>query len=374
MENIPGFQPVGGSTFRNDPALDARLHLEHGYGILRATYRWFCWKRLLIYLPGTVLFLLFSSFLTPKDFRDATPAGFLIVIVIWGATLLASLWGLYQIMAALMNRTTFEILAGTLTIRQGPLPYPGNTSFHYRDLKELSTKQTTKRGLFLPVEGFAADWTPKASFFQLGALLQNGREVDLVYGPDEHVIRYLEAALAGQMLHSEYEPAVVTEVIPDGLEVQQEYGSLKISYSWFSWKKAGAYGFLIVPFLVIAVPYYMQNGFQAPDTFLKLVLMLALPLATLYAFYELLATMINTTSVEVSRERVSIHHGPLPHRGNRSLACTEIDQLFVTEWEHKSDQPASYELAVNLKGGRRLVLCSHANHAVLDYLKQAIGR
>ena len=41
--------------------LAEKLHLQREFGELRATYRWFSWKRLLIYLPGTILFLFFCG-------------------------------------------------------------------------------------------------------------------------------------------------------------------------------------------------------------------------------------------------------------------------------------------------------------------------
>lgn len=378
MENFPGFQPVEGSTFRSDPALDARLHLERGYGTLRATCRWYCWKRLLIYLPGTVLLLATGILFLWRDavsvVQDRKLDASMLWMIFWVGFLIAGLWGLYQVAASLINHTTVEVTSGTLTIKHSPLPYPGSTFIHYSDLKEFCTKQTTKQGLFLflPVGSYTGGWTPKASFYQLGAVLRNGREVDLVYGPDEHTIRYLEAALTEQMVHPEYNLVTITDVIPDGLEVQQGYGSLKFSYRWFSWKKSAAYASLTVFFLAFTAPFYTQNGFQPPDTFSDLVLLLVSPLVTIFGIYELLANLINATSIEISRERLSIHHGPLPHPGNRSVACSEIDQLVVAEQEHKSDQPANYQLVAYLKGGQRIVLWSKANKQVLAYLKQAV--
>jgi hypothetical protein len=43
---------------QRDLAARARLRLQEDFGQMRATYRWFSWKRLLIYLTSTVVWLL----------------------------------------------------------------------------------------------------------------------------------------------------------------------------------------------------------------------------------------------------------------------------------------------------------------------------
>ena len=47
--------------------------------------------------------------------------------------------------------------------------------------------------------------------------------------------------------------------------------------------------------------------------------------------YYAAASVINTTSVEVTEGEVRVHHGPLPWPGSRVLQSKQIDQVYCTE-------------------------------------------
>ena len=177
--------------------LAERLHLQREFGELRATYRWFSWKRLLIYLPGTILFLFFCGVCIWLGITPPLNLGKCLYTAIMGGVLLiVGLWGLYCITAVLANRTMIEITFDQLSVRHGPLPYPGNGFVRCSELKEIRMEETSKAGIpiFVPAEGAAA-WTPKGSFHQLRAILKGGRGFDLVYGSDERTMDFLRAAI-----------------------------------------------------------------------------------------------------------------------------------------------------------------------------------
>ena len=367
-------------TRKNEAALAAKLHLRREFGELHATYRWFSWKRLLIDLPGAVLFMLFGGGFVWGAFfwfEIAPPwdrADFLLMIVSGGMAI-AGLWAMYRTIALLVNRTTIEVVSDQLSIRHGPLPYPGNRSVQRSELKEIRTEQTSKAGipLFLPVEGAGTGLTPKASFHQLRAILKDGREFNLVYGSDEHTIRYLGAAMTEHLRLKDFTPATITEVIPAGLEVQQEFGGFQAIYRWFSWMRMLASLVTAIFGLGVAALFWQPSPHEPPDIFVRLA-PFALLLVALFGIYQSLVIALNRTTIEVSSERICVHHGPLPYPGNRSVACRDLEQLVVVEQEHKSDERATYELDAILKKGQTIKLWSNDTRERLDYLKQATER
>ncbi len=175
---------------QRDLAAREKLRLQEDFGQMQATYRWFSWKRLLLNLPGTVLALLLAGIIVhfAKDF---------IFVSLALVPALLVLWGVYEILAVLLNRTTIEISSGTLRVRHGPLLYSNNYYLSCADLKSVHTERTSKAGvlIFLPVISSVIAQLPEVSFYQLQATLKNGQEFDLVFGSNEPIIRCLEAAI-----------------------------------------------------------------------------------------------------------------------------------------------------------------------------------
>ena len=110
MTGQPNAQSSEAPTHAADRVLASRLHLRRDAGGLRATYRWFAWKKLFIYLPGATLFLFFGLLLAGFAARPTSnPGQFLLVMLSASGMLLFGFVGLYLTAAILINRTEFTI-------------------------------------------------------------------------------------------------------------------------------------------------------------------------------------------------------------------------------------------------------------------------
>jgi hypothetical protein len=93
--------------------------------------------------------------------------------------------------------------------------------------------------------------------------------------------------------------------------------------------------------------------------------------------YTTLAGFCNSTRVWVDGAQLRIEHGPLPSRGNRRLAGSELKQLFSERRESTSKRGGdpTYQVSAVLRDDRKLVLLrglSSADQAL--YLEQAIEK
>jgi hypothetical protein len=103
------------------------------------------------------------------------------------------LWLLYFSLAGLLNRTTVEVSRERLTIRHGPLPWPGERDL---DLPGHSLKQlyceAWRRKQFL--------FQRAATVYDLSALDTSGHRVELLSGiENRNQVFYLELALEKQL-------------------------------------------------------------------------------------------------------------------------------------------------------------------------------
>lgn len=62
--------------------------------------------------------------------------------------------------------------------------------------------------------------------------------------------------------------------------------------------------------------------------------------------YSALAMFVNTTTIEVTKERLTVKHGPLYWIGEIELDARSIDQLFIRETRHRSKNGRYYRYAV----------------------------
>jgi len=76
--------------------------------------------------------------------------------------------------------------------------------------------------------------------------------------------------------------------------------------------------------------------------------------------YALLAGLVNSTLVGVRGGEVFVRHGPLPWRGNRTLAAASIVRLScdMTTTRRKKGESHAYRLSAHLAGGEQVALVS----------------
>jgi len=88
----------------------------------------------------------------------------------------------YFLVVALVNRTTVRVGQGEITVRRGPLPWPGNRTLQAADLAQLfCVERSGSKG---------------GSTYAVMARLRSGREVTLVSGlREDRQARFLEQEL-----------------------------------------------------------------------------------------------------------------------------------------------------------------------------------
>lgn len=144
---------------------------------------------------------------------------------------------------------------------------------------------------------------------------------------------------------------------PEGVDITQEGGSLRIIYRWWSWKFAALLVFCIVwdSFLVF---WYSKVTENAP------LIMILFPvghvLVGLSLTYYTIAGFLNRTIIMVNRQFLIVTHTPMPWFGNRRLETEQVTQLYAEEiiFQSRNSQSASYQVNTILRGNRKQKLLS----------------
>lgn len=161
---------------------------------------------------------------------------------------------------------------------------------------------------------------------------------------------------------------------PRGVTVEQTGAALRITRRWFHP--------LAVLVLLVLVPLLIWLGvtsridFDLPRWMLPIVDSLAILLGGLCT-YALVMMLVNRTVIEVTNERLSISHGPLPGLlPRRVVSASEIEQLFCEEhgwYINVAVKDRDYELkAIMADGGTISLLEDIPNAKQAHYLEQEI--
>jgi hypothetical protein len=154
------------------------------------------------------------------------------------------------------------------------------------------------------------------------------------------------------------------------LHLERSFGKLRATLPWFSRKKLLRYLGIVVFFGVLFAASWPVHGY--PDTFHQLVGLFLYPLLVLCGIYLTLTTLFNRTTLEASRESLSIHHGPLPWPGSRTIPRAELERLGIANRNQSSKGPITYSLEAWLWNAQKVQIWSQPERDSLDYLKQAI--
>ncbi len=163
--------------------------------------------------------------------------------------------------------------------------------------------------------------------------------------------------------------------MPKAITVDDLSGKLSITRRWFS---AAAIALVVFcafwdGFLFF---WYFAAFKEGAPLAMKLFPVLHLAVGALLT-YLMLASLINRTTIEVDGPEMTIRHAPIPWPGNRTLLCTDIEQLFTREKVHRGKHGIhhTYELWVREKNGGSTKLLSgiQSSEQVL-FLEQAIEK
>jgi len=155
-----------------DIAPPRNIRLEKDAHTLRISYRRFRWQALLA-LPLLALLAWFLLW--------ARQAGDLLLTVVYA---LLSLYVVYTLLVALVDRLTIQVTQDELCIRRRPLPWPGRRSLECCEIKRIYTHR-------LVIPGRRGDKTVT----MLRAELQDGREVRLLSELPYDAARYIETQI-----------------------------------------------------------------------------------------------------------------------------------------------------------------------------------
>ena len=155
-----------------DIAPPRNIRLEKDAHTLRISYRRFRWQALLA-LPLLALLTWFLLW--------AIQAGDLLLAAVYS---LLSLYVVYTLLVALVDRLTIQVTQEELCIRRRPLPWPGRRSLECCEIVQLYTHQAV-------VPGRRGGKTVT----MLRAVLKDGREVRLLSELPYDAARYIETQI-----------------------------------------------------------------------------------------------------------------------------------------------------------------------------------
>jgi hypothetical protein len=146
--------------------------------------------------------------------------------------------------------------------------------------------------------------------------------------------------------------------IPERFNVTRNANELTVTWRWFR-----AYHVFLL-FFAIAWDAFLLFWYFGPMAGQGGLIFQIFPIAHVAVgiglTYVVLTGFLNRTLISVRHGKLRISHGPLPWRGNRLLARSDLRQLFVAEkTNHHTD-----------KGGRRTVTTTWHLCAVLETGKE----
>ncbi|MEM1209317.1 MAG: hypothetical protein AAGI54_08620 [Planctomycetota bacterium] len=176
-------------------------------------------------------------------------------------------------------------------------------------------------------------------------------------------------------------PRVRAEVEkPSGFTIEEDPYRFRITQRWLTWK--------VIPLAVFAVLwdgflvfwYFMAiNAIRDGDAMAwVMALFPVLHLAAgVVITYAVIATLFNTTTIDVNDRELSVRHGPLWVPGNKTLRSLDIKQLYCKTKVNngKNGTTFSYQLFAIKNDGKEEKLLTNLDqqsHAI--YVEQQIER
>jgi len=143
--------------------------------------------------------------------------------------------------------------------------------------------------------------------------------------------------------------------IPEGISMEERYGELVLSRKWFS---IGAVLLLVFAIFWDGFLFTFYKMMLSGDTVpIGAVLFPVLHVAAGVGItYSAIAGLVNKTTITVGVDQLTIRHGPIPWRGNRTLYRSDFVQLYVEEVRRKNN--TSYRLNAVLANQKKLKLLS----------------
>ncbi|MEW6283009.1 MAG: hypothetical protein AB1758_30630 [Candidatus Eremiobacterota bacterium] len=160
---------------------------------------------------------------------------------------------------------------------------------------------------------------------------------------------------------------------PASVAVNSTGEVMTLSRRWFHW------GLIFLTFFCVVwdgflLFWYGMALTQRNVPWIALVFPLGHLAVGVFLTYTTLAGYLNSTVVTVTRQSISIQHGPLPWPGNQTISLSDVDQLYCEEIRG-SKGSRTYNLNALMRDQRQLKLLTGLDQAdVGRYLEQQIER
>jgi|AntRauTorckE5430_2_1112549.scaffolds.fasta_scaffold04932_6 hypothetical protein len=165
--------------------------------------------------------------------------------------------------------------------------------------------------------------------------------------------------------------------MPPGIKAQALLSELNIQISWRN-RVNGFLTFFTVIWNIFVLPFAI---FAITSGNFQVLLFLSLHLSVgIGLLYALLANLINTTTIQVTNQKLIIEHAPLPipFRSNQEVPARDIRQLYVEEYVASTTNgrpDLRYALSARLPNKKRLQLTKGLKNPEEGlYIEQQIER
>lgn len=167
------------------PPQPGRIRVEDWGGDLRLHWRWFSPKAVFILFFAIV----WDGFLVFWYFMAFTQNGPLIMKLFPIIHVAVGFFVTYFAIASFLNTTEMRIGGGVLSIRHGPLPWPGPRDVQTSEIDQLFCKEHVSHSR-----------NGTTVTFQLFAITKGGGRIKLISGADEAAhVRYIEHRLESEL-------------------------------------------------------------------------------------------------------------------------------------------------------------------------------
>ena len=176
------------SSFLRRPPIPqpARITLEDLGDGLRLTRRWFTWTVLVL----TAFCAFWDGFLVVWYWIAFSQGGPWPMVVFPVLFVVLGIFLTYLTLALYLNRSILELRDGRLTVRHGPLPWPGQRDLDTSDLEQLFCQEKMSQG-----RNGAVSFT-----YNVNGLLKGGQRVQLLGSlPDREQALFVEQVVEGYL-------------------------------------------------------------------------------------------------------------------------------------------------------------------------------
>lgn len=239
----------------------------------------------------------------------------------------AAIWLMYYGAAGSINRTRISVSRDRISVRHGPLPWPGNRQLETTNIKQFYIQ--AKRG----AKG-------RISRYEVFALSRSHEAIKLVNGPRLSSMQasYIQQELE-RLVRTGNEVSGAVGAAKAGLVILAGASGLEIVKRWFDDNRTVGMTVFAMVWMggmgYMSWSWYTRRGTRplwpvSADLAVMPLLIDALLLAVgVFMAWRAAAEWLNRTRITVNRQMLSVRNGPVPWSGNFELPVSSLKELQV---------------------------------------------